>query len=276
MRTVLVALTLVLLTSAARADNINTWSTTCGTWTANGPQGTVGPASSISPGGGNYSVLLDPRGCTGAQGPPGPIGPIGPAGPQGIQGVPGPAGPQGIQGIPGIAGPAGPQGIQGIQGVPGIQGPVGPTGPAGPAGPPGTGVPGPPGPVGPAGPQGVQGVAGPAGPTGAKGATGAQGIPGPPGPPGSGTAAASQQFKFVDPSAAAALAAALSTPIWLENRENYAISGGVGFASDGINAAALGFTGTMRLGTHAAGFGSVAYEPTQRLWGGRVGARLGW
>ena len=49
-----------------------------------------------------------------------------------------------------------------------------------------------------------------------------------------------------------------------------------GLPPGSINAAALGFTGTMRLGTHAAGFGSVAYEPTQRLWGGRVGARVGW
>jgi hypothetical protein len=66
--------------------------------------------------------------------------------------------------------------------------------------------------------------------------------------------------------------AALSQPAWLEKGENYSLSGGFGFADTGT---ALGLTGIMRVGSNAAAYGSFAYGD-MRLWGGRVGARIGW
>jgi hypothetical protein len=71
----------------------------------------------------------------------------------------------------------------------------------------------------------------------------------------------------------AALAAALSTPIWLEPGENFAISGGLGF-SDG--ATALGATALLRFNKNWSGFagGAVSTDDTD-LFAGKVGIRAG-
>jgi hypothetical protein len=129
----------MLVATPALADNVVTWATTCGTWQANTPQGQVGPDSAISPGGGNYSVILNPTGCTGV----GPAGPPGPAGPAGA------TGPAGTPGTPGAAGPAGPQGATGAAGV-GLPGAPGAKGDKGDKGDPGA--------------KGAQGIQGPAAP----------------------------------------------------------------------------------------------------------------
>jgi hypothetical protein len=66
----------------------------------------------------------------------------------------------------------------------------------------------------------------------------------------------------------------LAQPVWLENRERFSVSGGLGFAQGG--AVALGVTGVMRLGGSVAGFAGVAVSPDSGLWSGRVGGRVGW
>jgi hypothetical protein len=77
-----------------------------------------------------------------------------------------------------------------------------------------------------------------------------------------------------NPGEALALAAALSEPAWLEKGERYSMSGGMGFSQDGSTA--FGITGIMRVGSNAAAFGSVGASTTHGIWGGRLGARLGW
>ena len=237
----------MLLSSSALADNVNTWSTTCGTWTIISPDGQIGPASSVSPAGpnrnaGNYSVLLDPTGCGGAQGPAGPAGPPGATGPQGAQGATGAtgaAGPQGIQGVPGATGPAGATGATGPQGV--------------------------------AGAQGATGATGPKGATGATGATGAS--------LSASDIRAIQNNAQRFASGSTALASALALPIWLETKENFAISGGFGFDN---RSAAFGMKGIMRLNTNVSVFGGVSVLPAsqsyrgQTEWAGQVGGRIGW
>lgn len=71
-----------------------------------------------------------------------------------------------------------------------------------------------------------------------------------------------------------AVSAALATPIWLEQGENFAVSGGVGF-TDG--SAAFGMTGVMRLGHNVAGYagGAISANDTN-YWAGKAGLRLGW
>lgn len=241
-----ISVLVLLVATPALADNINTWSTTCGTWTANTPQGTVGPASSISPGGGNYSILLNPSGCTGGVGPAGPPGPVGPAGPMGATGATGatgPAGPAGANGTPGTPG---------APGTPGTPGAAGPAGPQGATGAAGVGLPGAPGAKGDKGDKGDPGV------------KGAQGIQGPAAP-------VPDTLRIGE---IVALTSALSMPAWLESGERFAVSGGLGVAADGSTA--LGMTGIMRLRGSASGFVGFAYEPTHGMWGGRVGGRVGW
>jgi len=123
--------------------------------------------------------------------------------------------------------------------------------------------------------NGATGPAGPAGPQGPKGDPGAPGQP--------GTTLTSTQLKFLNPDHALALGSALSQPAWLEKGERYSVSGGFGFGFDGTSstATAIGLTGVMRLTPtlhpyNAAAFGGVAYEPSLGLWGGRMGARIGW
>jgi hypothetical protein len=110
-----------------------------------------------------------------------------------------------------------------------------------------TGVPGPPGPPGPSGPAG---------------------------PPGTAGSPGSVSILNFNPGSLIAFDAALSHPAWLEKGENFSLTGGFGFSQYGDTA--LGLTGIMRLGPHAAGFGSMAVGPSDRLWGGRAGLRLGW
>jgi hypothetical protein len=73
---------------------------------------------------------------------------------------------------------------------------------------------------------------------------------------------------------AAALAAALSTPIWLEAGEKFAISGGLGFAD---NSTALGATALVRIDRNVSGFfgGAVSTEG-ENTWAGKAGLRVGW
>jgi len=146
------------------------------------------------------------------------------------------------------------------------------------------GQPGPPGPQGPVGPTGATGPAGAQGPPGANGATGPPGPQGPKGDPGApGQGLTATQLRFLNPNHQLALSSALSQPAWLERGERYSVSGGFGFGLDGTSstATAVGVTGIMRLTPtiypyNAAGFAGVAYEPGLGMWGGRVGARLGW
>lgn len=71
----------------------------------------------------------------------------------------------------------------------------------------------------------------------------------------------------------AALAAALSTPVWLEPGEKFAISGGLGF-SDGSTA--VGATGIVRFGSNLSGFVGGAFNTDDTdLWAGKVGLRAG-
>jgi hypothetical protein len=110
----------LICASPARADNIPTWNTTCGTWqavAANNPANVRGPAPSITttppPNNlGTYNITLDPNGTGGGaipcaqqgpQGPSGPAGPQGPAGATGATGATGPQGPAGPAGSPGVS-----------------------------------------------------------------------------------------------------------------------------------------------------------------------------
>jgi hypothetical protein len=73
---------------------------------------------------------------------------------------------------------------------------------------------------------------------------------------------------------AAALAAALSTPVWLEAGENFSISGGLGF-SDGSTA--VGATGLVRFGKNLSGFAGGAFNTDDTdLWAAKAGLRFGW
>jgi collagen triple helix repeat protein len=130
------------------------------------------------------------------------------------------------------------------------------------------GQPGPQGPQGPQGVAGTPGANGAPGPVGAQGTTGSQGpqgLQGPIGPQGLPGAAFNVDRVL-------ALAAAMNQPAWLEPRENFSLTGGVGFTNGG---AAIGLTGIMRLNGSVAGYGGVAVEPGG-LWTGKVGARVGW
>ena len=96
----------------------------------------------------------------------------------------------------------------------------------------------------------------------------------------SGTADCSAQFSALNKALreaqhdTAALAAALSTPVWLEAGEQFAISGGLGF-SDG--ATALGATGLLRLDKNWSAFAGGAFSTdNSSFWSGKVGARVGW
>jgi hypothetical protein len=71
-----------------------------------------------------------------------------------------------------------------------------------------------------------------------------------------------------------AISAALSTPVWLEHGENFAISGGLGFTDD---ATAVGATGLMRFDKNWSGFaGGAVSTDDKEMWAGKAGVRLGW
>lgn len=77
-----------------------------------------------------------------------------------------------------------------------------------------------------------------------------------------------------DASDTLAVASALSMPVWLGDKENFAISGGIGFSDD---AAAIGATAVARINGNLAAFagGAVSTESSD-VWAGRAGLRLGW
>lgn len=138
-------------------------------------------------------------------------------------------------------------GPKGDPGPPGIQGPPGPKGDKGDPGPKGE--------------QGAQGVAGPKGDKGDKGDAGTAGTDGKNGKNGT------------DGYDATALAAALSTPIWLQQNENFALSLGVGF---GGGSEAVGLAGVARLDKSWALHGAIAVDNDGGNTAGRVGVRVGW
>ena len=155
-------------------------------------------------------------------------------------GTPGPQGP---------AGPAGPQGPQGIQGIPGAQGPAGSQGLTGP--------------TGATGPQGVAGVNGSNGAAGPAGATGPQGPQGDVGPPGLNANA----------DMGVAVSIAMSSPIWLQQGEKFAVSGSWG-QFEGRHA--LGLTGVAKLDTNLDFHAGVGIGEGGKSFGSRVGFRYGW
>lgn len=71
-----------------------------------------------------------------------------------------------------------------------------------------------------------------------------------------------------------AISAALSTPVWLETGERFAVSGGLGFSGDGDTA--FGGTALMRIdgGLSAFAGGAVSTNHSD-LWSGKVGVRAG-
>jgi hypothetical protein len=71
-----------------------------------------------------------------------------------------------------------------------------------------------------------------------------------------------------------AVASALSMPIWLGDKENFAVSGGIGFSDD---AAAIGATAVARINSNLAAFaGGAVSTDNSDVWAGRAGLRLGW
>ena len=144
----------------------------------------------------------------------------------------------------------------------------------------GSGSPGPPGPPGPPGKDGAPGadstVPGPKGDPGSPGRDGVDGqpgkdgrdgadstVPGPPGPPG----------KDADARKGIALGTALSGPIWLEGKENFAVSGNWGHFEDRN---AFSASGVARIQGGLSVNGALAIGDDGKTWGSRVGVRMGW
>lgn len=121
------------------------------------------------------------------------------------------------------------------------------------------------GPPGPEGPQGPQGPSGPAGPQGPQGVAGRDGIDGKDGKDG-------RDGQDTSPDSIA-LGIAMSTPIWLEPKENFAIAGGWG-QFDGRSAFAA--TGAMRIDGALSVNGSVGFATDGGPVGTRLGVRYGW
>jgi hypothetical protein len=141
----------------------------------------------------------------------------------------------------------------------------------------GSGEPGEPGPQGPQGEPGEQGVAGPTGPQGDTGPQGPQGETGPQGIAGlDGKDGVDGKNglngRDFDMDEALALGSALSMPTWLQQNENFAISGGVGFSESNT---AFGATGVVRFDKNWSGFVGGAVSEGG-AWTGKAGARVGW
>ena len=66
----------------------------------------------------------------------------------------------------------------------------------------------------------------------------------------------------------------MSLPAWLENGENYSLTGGVGFAEGGETA--VGATGIVRIQGSVAGFVGAAVSTNGGSWSGKAGVRMGW
>ena len=162
---------------------------------------------------------------------------------KGEKGDPGPPGPPGPQGPPGKDGAPGKDGLPGKDGKDGAPGPQGPKGDKGDPGP--------------QGPQGAQG------PKGDKGDKGDPGIPGIQGPPG----------RDADAEKGIALGLAMSGPIWLETKENFAIAGSWGNFAD---RSAFALSGVARIQDGLSINGSVGLSDDGRTMGSRVGVRYGW
>lgn len=109
-------------------------------------------------------------------------------------------------------------------------------------------------------PDPVQGPQGEAGLNGADGRDGADGAPGLNG----------RDFNL---DKSLALSAAISTPVWLGDSENFAVSGGVGFSD---SETAIGFNGVMRFDRTWSGFAGGAISQDGETWSGRAGLRAGW
>jgi hypothetical protein len=172
---------------------------------------------------------------------------------------------QGAQGPAGPTGPAGPQGPQGDVGPQGPQGDVGPAGSAGADGAPGAN--GADGAAGPAGANGTNGIDGAQGPAGADGTNGQDGTPG-------ATGAAGANGKDFDFDRALAITQAASMPVWLGDKENFRVSGGLGFSGGGETA--VGATGVMRIEKGVSAFAGGAVDSRGKDWSGKAGLSVGW
>jgi hypothetical protein len=74
---------------------------------------------------------------------------------------------------------------------------------------------------------------------------------------------------------ALAVNAAMSLPAWLENGENFALSGGLGFSGGGETA--VGVNGIVRIDKSVAGFAGAAVSTSGSSgWAGHAGLRFGW
>jgi hypothetical protein len=114
------------------------------------------------------------------------------------------------------------------------------------------------------GTDGTNGVDGAPGLDGAPGADGAAGAQGPAGPAG-------RDFEF---DKALALSTAASTPIWLQQNQNFAVSGGLGFNE---NEVAFGGNAVARIpGTPLSAFGGGAVSSDGKSWVVRSGFHAGW
>jgi hypothetical protein len=75
-----------------------------------------------------------------------------------------------------------------------------------------------------------------------------------------------------DASNTLAMASALALPAWLGDKENFSLSGGLGFSDD---ATAVGVTGIARINGGLSAFaGGAVGEDDQ--WAARAGLRVGW
>jgi hypothetical protein len=123
-----------------------------------------------------------------------------------------------------------------------------------------------------------EGCKGEKGDPGEKGEKGEKGEPGSPGAPGEKGAKGDQGIQGIPgkdaiADKAAALGIALGGPIWLESRENFAISGNVGLYED-RSAFAIG--GVMRIQGGLSVNGAVGLVDDGKTAGGRLGVRYGW
>jgi predicted outer membrane repeat protein len=71
-----------------------------------------------------------------------------------------------------------------------------------------------------------------------------------------------------------AINSAVSLPGWLEEKENFSLSGGIGFSAG--NETALGFTGIARVDRNVSAFGGGAVATDGKGWAGKAGVRVGW
>lgn len=72
----------------------------------------------------------------------------------------------------------------------------------------------------------------------------------------------------------AALAAAMSAPVWLGENETFRVSGGIGF-TDGE--AAVGATGLLKINKNIAGYAGAAVSTSNSdAWSGKAGLSIGY